>query len=58
MATKRKLPKLRPDAPKRKPDAYRQRFGVIVVCSSEAEQRAVYDGLRALARVTLKVVAT
>lgn len=57
MAAK-KLPRLKPDAPKRKPDAYRSQHAVLVVCDGEAEQRAVYEGLKTLAGVKLRVVAT
>ncbi|ODN69884.1 hypothetical protein [Methylobrevis pamukkalensis] len=53
------LPPLPADAPKAPPAGrYKEQHGVIAVCGSEEEQRAVYEGLRALAGAKLKVVTT
>ena len=38
-------------------NAYRQQYGVIVICRDEAHQRKVYDRLKARGH-TLKVVTT
>lgn len=60
MAAKRrpKLPPLLPDAPGRpKDDRYRQQFGVIVICTGEAEQRRLYERFKAEG-LRCKVVVT
>jgi hypothetical protein len=54
-----RLPPVPAGAPRRpaKP-AYREQYGVIVICPDERVQRAVFEGLRQLEACKLKVVAT
>jgi hypothetical protein len=56
---KSELPPLAPKCPG-KPDGkrYRAQYGVIAVCPNEVSQRALYEGLKALQGVRLKVVVT
>jgi len=53
------LPPLPAGAPGKPPeDRYRKRQGIIIICDSETEQQAVYEGLQALRRGKVKVVNT
>lgn len=37
---------------------YREQYGVVVVCPDEEAQKAVYEGLKAVAGAKFKVVVT
>ena len=48
MKKKTELPALAPEAPKRpKDNRYKEQFGVIVICKTEAEHKVVYERLHA-----------
>lgn len=50
------LPKGTPGRPEK--PRYRQQHGLIIVCPDEGTQRALYEALRLLAQVSVKVVNT
>lgn len=52
-------PKLPPGAPGRPSvGRYREQYGVILICENEKHQVAVFEGIRALMGVKMKVVVT
>jgi hypothetical protein len=56
---KEKLPPLPAKAPGIPPnDRYREQYGVILVCSGEAEQRRLYEALADIKTSKIKVVVT
>ena len=59
MSKAKKLPPLPAKAPGIPADnRYKEQYGVIVVCSDQTVQKAVYEGLKAISAATLKVVST
>lgn len=58
-AKKPNLPPLPENSTGIPPDSrYREQYGVVLVCPDEADQKAVYDGLKAISGCKVKVVTT
>ncbi len=51
------LPPLPPKAPRRPPEkAFKDQYGLIIVCPDEQTQQALYDALVALRHMPIRVV--